>query len=141
MLVDVRPGLRNHLLTDANIAALVSTRIFPVRNAEGNRNDCIVYIRILENESYHFIGRTGLCGARFQIDSWSLSTDKANQIANLVKERISGFSGVWNYGASSPSDIVNVQGVFMQTGFEDVDAETLMYRMSRDYMIWYEDTP
>lgn len=139
MLVDVRKGLHNYLGSNAAIAAIVSTRIYPVALKEGERGDSIVYTRVTENESYHFIGRTGLCGARFQIDSWSLSTSKANQIADLVKELISGFSGAWSYGGNSPSELVTVQGVFMQTGFEDRDAESLMYRMSRDYMIWYED--
>lgn len=141
MLVDIRPGLRNHLLTDASIAAMVSTRIYPVRNAEGNRSDCIVFVRVLENESYNFTGRTGLVGARFQIDAWSQSTDRVNHLADLVKERLSGYSGIWSYGGSSPNDFVTVQGAFLTTAFEDYSEEAQMYRLSRDFMIWYKDQP
>lgn len=140
MLVDVRPGLVNYLATSTDIAAMVSTRIFPVVLGEGVRDDSIVYIRILENESYHFVGRTGLVGARFQIDAWSQSTSRANRLADLVKERLSGFSGVWFSSDSPASNFVTVQGVFMQTGFEERDADSLLYRFSRDYQIIYEDT-
>lgn len=139
MLLDIRKGLHNHLLSNAAIAAIVGTRVYPVKNAEGNRLDCIVYFRVLETELYHYLGRAGLVGARFQIDVLSQTNGQANALADLVKEALSGYSGLWSYGGNSPSDTVPVQGVFLQTAFEDYDEETKLYRVSRDYMIWYED--
>lgn len=116
------------------------SRVYPVKNKEGNRDDAIIYIRILENEGYHFIGSARLIGARFQLDSLSQSTDRAYTLAELVKEQLGGASGRWFYGGSSPTDYVDVQGAFHLTGFEDFNEEAQLYRFSRDYMIWYEDS-
>lgn len=141
MPVDVRPGLRNLLMSNADISAMVGgSRIYPVKNKEGNREDCIVYIRILETEPYHYLGSAHLVGARFQIDTWSKSTDSANRLAELVKAVLGGALGRWFYGGNSPTDYVDVQGAFLLTGFEDFSAEAEMYRFSRDYMIWYKDS-
>jgi len=140
MPVDVRPGLRNYLLTDSAISAMVGgARIWPVKAKEGNRDDCVVYIRVLENEAYHYLGPANIVGARFQLDTWSQSTDRVNQLAELVKARLGGAFGRWFYGGNSPTDYVDVQGAFLLTGFEDYSQDIQMYRFSRDYMIWYED--
>lgn len=140
MLVDLRPGLRNCLLSNTDISSMVGgTRVFPVRMKEGERSDSIVYLRVGETEGYHFTAATGLILARMQIDSWSQSTDRCNRLADLVKEHLGGFSGPMQYGGSSPSDYVVVQGVFLLSGFEDYDQEAQLYRLSRDFSIVYED--
>jgi hypothetical protein len=139
MLVDLRPGLRNYLLSNASIAAMVGTRIYPVIAQQGIRDDLIVYNTISEIEGYHFRGPSGLVLSRYQIDAWSQSATRAAQLADLIKEHLGGASGAWSYGGSSPNDFVNVQGVFLQTGDTDYDNEVQMYRNRRDYMIAYED--
>lgn len=138
-LIDLRPGLRGYLLTNAAISSAVSgSRIFPVIMPQGERADSIVYVRVLENEGYHMSGPSHLVGQRMQIDVWSQSTGSAARLADLVKDHLGGARGPWSYGGSSPGDFVRVQGAFMQTGFDDYDREAELYRMSRDYMIWYE---
>jgi len=138
-LIDLRPGLRNYLLTSTPIAAMVTDRVFPVRMLEGERRDSIVYFRAVETESVHYTGPSGLIAVRMQIDSWSESALNAMRLANLVKERLVGFSGIMSNGGNSPNDFVVVQGIFLLTGFEDYDGVAQMYRMSRDYNIVYED--
>ena len=139
MLVDLRPGLRTYLLSVSAISSMVAgSRIYPVRMKEGVRDDSIVYFQTGETETYHFTAPTGLVGARMQIDAWSQSTDRARQLGDLVKDALGGYSGVWPFGASSPSDTVIVQGAFFLSGFEDYDQEAQLYRLSRDYSIVYE---
>jgi hypothetical protein len=139
MLVDLRPGLRNYLLSNASIAAMVGTRIYPVIAQQGIRDDLIVYNTISEIEGYHFSGATGLVLARYQIDAWSQSASRAARLGDLIKEHLGGASGQWTYSGDSPSDYVIVQGVFLQTGDTDYDDEAMMYRTRRDYTIAYED--
>src|SRR4029434_1016941 len=139
MLVDLRPGWRNYLLTDSNIAAMVGTRIYPVIAQQGIRDDLIVYNTISEIEGYHFTGPSGLVLARYQIDAWSVSAGRAARLADLLKERLGGAAGAWSYSSNSPNDVVIVQGVFLQTGDTDYDDEVQMYRNRRDYTIAYED--
>src|SRR4030095_6669000 len=105
MLVDLRPGLRNYLLTDSNIAAMVGTRIYPVIAQQGIKDDLIVYNTISEIEGYHFSGPTGLVLARYQIDAWSVSAGRAARLADLIKERLRGGPGGWGQHGTSPRGV------------------------------------
>jgi hypothetical protein len=138
-LADVRPGLRALLLANANIAAIVGTRVYPVILPQGIKLDSIVYTRILESEPYHYVGPSGLIIARFQIDAWSESADRATVLGNLIKEHIGGFSGQVSYGSASPADYVIVEGVFLVSGGDDYDSESFMHRRRADYNIVYKD--
>jgi len=141
-LADIRPGLRTLLLSNAEIASAVGNeRIYPLVLPQGVTKDSIVYNRVVESESYHFTGPSGLVISRMQIDVWSQSVDQANALADLIKEHIGGFAGHLNYNSSSPSaGYVNVQGVFMLSGDDgEYDSQAGMYRRRRDYSIIYED--
>lgn len=139
MLADIRPGLRTLILSNGQIAAIVGTRVYPVLLPQGVTADSIVYNRITESESYRYVGPSGLVIARIQIDAWSQSVGQANALGDLIKEHIGGFSGQLAYGSSSPSDYVNVQGIFLINGDEDYDSVAALYRRRRDYNIVYED--
>ena len=139
-LMDVRPGLRAWLIADNAISTLVSSRIYPVQLPQGITQTSIVYHRISEIEGYNYGGPIGLIATRFQIDAYSQSIDDAATLADAIKERIGGFAGAMTFGPDSPpQDYVNVQGIFFSNGREDFDNESKFYRVSRDYIIWYED--
>ncbi len=138
-LADIRPGLRSLLLANANIVAAVSSRIYPVLLPQGVVDDSIVYNRITENESAHYVGPTGLILMRMQIDALSQSADGASALADLIKQHITGFSGIISYGSNSPQSYVWVQGIFMLSGDEEYFNDTAMYRRRRDYNIVFGD--
>lgn len=139
MLIDIRPGLYNLLISNVEIVARVADRIFPVTLPQGTVLDSIVYNRVVENESYHYIAPSGLVVVRMQIDAWSRTPDGASELGDLVKEHIGGFSGQVAYSSSSPSDYVRIQGVFLLSGDEDYDNEAGLYRRRRDYSFIYAD--
>ena len=134
-LVDVRPGLRTLLLNNAQITAMVQTRIYPVLLPQGTTLDSIVFTRITELDLPHMTGPTGLVTARFQFDAWSKDVDSAMTLADLVKEVLTNFRGIVNYD----STFVNIQGAFLLNGRDDYDSTSQMYRMSRDYYVYYGD--
>jgi hypothetical protein len=76
-------------------------------------------------------GPSGLTRPRFQIDAWAATPDEANTLADLVKFYLDGFSG--------SMDTVVVQGAFFETERDDYQADIDMYRVSRDYIIVYEE--
>jgi hypothetical protein len=39
----------------------------------------------------------------------------------------------------SPEELVQVQGIFFDTEREDYQADIELYRISRDYLIWFEE--
>lgn len=139
-LADVRPGLRELLLSNAAISTIVGgTRVYPVILPQGVVDDSIVYNRITETESSHFAGPTGLILMRMQIDALSRTADQASRLADLIKEHITGFSGIVGYGSSSPRDYVWMQGIFLLGGDDDYFNDTKLYRRRRDYNIVFGD--
>lgn len=132
---DIRPALRAFLLADAGIAAIVSTRVYPIKIPQGVKLASVVYSRISGQGIYHHGGDSGLAMPRFQIDAWGLTGDAATTLANLIKDRLSGYRGVMGSGGAA----VTVQGVFMAAEMEDYDDAVQMSRMSRDYFIDYEE--
>ena len=138
-LANIRSALRAHLLDDAAIAAVVGARVYPLKMPQGQTGTSIVYSRISNSGDHHMEGPSGLSSPRMQIDCWSTNPDTAASLADLVKERIDGFRGEIGYGGDSPSNRVRVQGVFFDSEREDYDSDVQMYRVSRDYFIWFEE--
>ncbi|MCR6734447.1 MAG: DUF3168 domain-containing protein [Afipia sp.] len=136
---DIRPALRAFLLGDAGIVALVTTggisRVYPIKLPQGTKTASIVYTRISGSSIYHMQGQSGLSMPRYQIDAWAPTGDAATALANLIKDRLSGYRGVMGSGGAA----VTVQGVFMLDEREDYDDAVSMSRMSRDYAIDHEE--
>ena len=141
---DIRPALVAFLYGDALINAAVEgnktrqqggSRIFPVKLPQGTKAASIVYTRVSGQGVYHMGGDSGLAMPRYQIDAWGLTPDAATALANLIKDRLSGYRGVMGSGGAA----VTVQGVFMLDEREDYDAAVEMSRMSRDYAIDHEE--
>jgi hypothetical protein len=138
-LIDIRPGIFNLLLSNAQIVARVVDRVYPVVLPQGMTLDSIVYNRVVENESYHYVGPSGLVVTRVQIDAWSMTPDGASELGDLIKEHLGGFSGQVSYSSNSPSEYVRIQGIFLLSGDEDYEQESGLYRRRRDYSFIYAD--
>lgn len=144
-LKDIRPALRQFLLDDPAVLAAVGgtsaqARIYPVRLVQGQKNPSVVYNRISGGGDHHMQGASGLRQTRMQIDCWAVRQDQAVSLADLVKQRIDGIGPqTVLYGSSSPTDDMIIQGVFMAMEREDYDDAAELYRVSRDYIIWYEE--
>ena len=139
-LAGIRPALRAYLLADPTIASAVGgTRVHPVVLPQGVKATSLVYNVISEITDHHTQGPSGLVMVRMQLDAYAQTTDAADALARAVKERIDGFAGVWTYGASSPSDAVEVQGVFADTARSDYQSDPELFRSSRDYRIFFSE--
>jgi hypothetical protein len=124
---DLRPALRQFLLADASIAAVVGTRVFVGRMPQGERNPSIVYNRISDTGYHVYEGPLGFARPRMQIDAWAETPDEAAALSNLVKSRLDGFSGLMGD--------VTVQGALFDSLREMYDPEAELYRVSTDYLI------
>jgi hypothetical protein len=129
-LADIRPALRTFLLEDATIAAAVGgSRVFPTVMPQGVVASSLVYNVISEITDHHTQGASGLVMARMQLDAYATTPDDADTLARAVKERIDGYAGLMGS--------VTVQGVFADTARTDYQADAKLFRISRDYLIWY----
>jgi len=138
-LSDIRVALRSYLLADNSIAAIVGTRIYPVKLPQGTTLTSVVYTRISGLSGVTSSGRERLSRPRIQIDCWSQQVDDAATLADLVKERIDGLRGAIQWDDNSPGNAVTVQGVFMDMEREDYDDAAKLHRVSRDYIVWFEE--
>lgn len=140
-LADLRVGLRAYLLADAAISTLVGgTRIYPLRLPQGVIEPSVVYQRISGLGDHHMAGASGLARPRMQVSCWAQSADVATQLANLVKARIDGFRGSMLWGDNSPAEAIVVQGIFFDSERDLYDEALKLYALSRDYLIWYEES-
>jgi uncharacterized protein DUF3168 len=132
VIFDIRPGLRTFLLADAGVSAAVGgSRIFPNTLQQGVKDPSIVYSRVSGLADHHMQGASGLTRPRFQIDAYATTQDLATNLADLVKFRLDGYSGLMGS--------VMVQGVFFDTEREDFQADIDLHRISRDYLFWFEE--
>ena len=141
---DIRGGLVSYMLADADILAMVggsiaNARVYPVTLQQGISQPSIVYHRISGQGDHHMEGPSGLAQARVQIDSWAKRHDQAVALANLIKARIDGAADVVLFGSNSPTDDITVQGIFFDSVREDRDDGADMFRVSQDFIVWYEE--
>lgn len=132
---DIRPALREFLLGDPTIAGFVATRVFPVVLPQGTKLASVVYTRISGYGDYHMQGRSGYVRPRVQIAAWAPKSDDATALANAVKDRLDGFSGIMGSGAAQ----VRVQGVFQADEREMYDDVAQMFGVMRDYFFHHEE--
>jgi hypothetical protein len=127
---DIRPALRSFLLGDPTVSAIVGgSRVHHVRLPQDQVEPSVVYVKISETGDYNMRGDSSLGHLRMQIDSWAQNSDAATQLANAVYDRLTG--------ASTMMDTVNVKGLFLDSGRDDYDDVTRLFRSSRDFIIWY----
>jgi uncharacterized protein DUF3168 len=131
MIADLLPALRSFLLADAALAAVVGARIHPVVLPQGESRPSIVLTEISGMGDHHAQGPSGLARNRYQIDGYAQTADGADSIARLVQARLDGFKGMM--GA------VKIQGALFDTWRDDYDSEAELFRVSSDYVIWWEE--
>ncbi len=132
---DIRPALRSFLLEDPTISGLVGgSRIHSARLPQDQLDPSIVYHKISEIGDYDMDGDTSLGQMRMQIDAWALSNDIANQLANAVYDKLTGHRGIITFNSST----LDMKGAFLASGREDYDDIMKMFRVSRDFLIWYD---
>lgn len=136
---DIRPALREFLLGDSTISGLVTagsvSRVYPIVLPQGIKLASVVYTRVSGGGDYHMQGRSGYVRPRVQIAAWAPKADDAVTLANAVKDRLDGYSGVMGSGAAQ----VRVQGVFQSDEREMYDDVVQMYGVMRDYFIHHEE--
>lgn len=135
--VDIRMGLRSLLLGESTISDRVGARVFPQKLPQNQQQDSIVYTRISGSSYYHNLGPSGLMRPRIQIDVYSKTQDAAFTLAQLVKERLEGFSGPVSYGSGSPQDTVRVRGIFLDSETDEWDEASQLHRIRQDYLVWF----
>lgn len=143
-LNDIWPALRGFLLADEAIAAEVgSSRIHPTilpQGTNGKNVPAVVGNVISEVNDHNTQGASGLVMVRVQLDAYALTATEAGTLGLAIKERLDGFRGTMDDGASPPGvSPIEVKGVFAETARTGYEPDTKLHRHGRDYLIWYAE--
>lgn len=131
---DIRPALRTFLLSDATVNSLVGgERIHHIRLPQDQLEPSVVYNKVSELAQYNMEGDSGMLQTRMQFDAWAQTASQATELANAVYDKLTGAKGAM----PGNNETVNVRGIFSFNGRDDFDEIAKLYRVSRDYMVWY----
>jgi Protein of unknown function (DUF3168) len=134
---DIRLALRQLLISNTAVNAICQGRVYPTKLPQGIRAPSLVYFRIVDFSSYHYLGDGGLQRIYMQIDSWGEHADQSVSLADAAHDCLSGFKGRQAYIPNGPNDFVDIQAIFHHNGRDLADDVTQMFRMSRDYLMAY----
>ena len=133
---DLRPALRDFLLADPSInTAVGGSRIHPVILPQGVVAASIVYNRISGLGGHTMAGPMPITRPRYQLDAYASTPGEANTLADMIKQRLDGYSGFMGTGPQT----IKVNGVFYDGEHDEYDPDAKMHRVRRDYFIWFED--
>ena len=130
---DIRLAFRTLVLSDPIVNSLCGGRMYTVQLEQNQRSPSLVYLRVFGFSDYHMLGDSGLRRVSMQLDAWATKHDASVSLADAAYDAISGFRGRVEYS----SDYIDIRGSFESNERDLFDDVTQMYRMSRDYTIFY----
>lgn len=89
----IAEAVRQLLLDDSNITAIVSERIISDFLPQGLKAPAIVFYRVNEDINNVLGGPLGVDSALFQIEAVGRTRAKANELQALIRKRIGGYRG------------------------------------------------
>lgn len=142
--MEISQIFRSLLLTDPAIAAVVGTRIYPVKPPQGATYPLITFQQISGVRHGQLKGRASLASPRFQVDAWTkegaaASHKSARELGELILARLEGLNErVVDTSVSPPATrLVSVEFDSDQDLFE-TDVNGGYYRHSADYFVTYQ---
>jgi hypothetical protein len=137
-MITIGEGLRAYLLADTAIAALVGTRIYPLRLPQKAEFPSIVYQRISGIRFGHLRGQGSLARPRYQVDCWDRQHLAVTRLGNLCRARLAGFQGQWS-DDESPETIITVQAILFEDERDLFEEEINggICRHSADYFLYH----
>jgi|DEB0MinimDraft_3_1074331.scaffolds.fasta_scaffold76996_2 hypothetical protein len=139
----IEKALYNKLRLNAGVAALASTRIFPVVipqkiYSEATKMPCVVYQFDGKDRQVTYGGTGGLVAGSAQIDSYATTYLASKQLAEAVRTAVLDQAGQWATN-DSPQAVYTVQKVFIDREIDLDEPEPGLYRVSQQYSIWYDE--
>ncbi len=132
--MSIEIGIRNRLTSDTDMAALVSTRVYPMRLPQGYSLPAVSYQRISAERRHELsTGPIGWAFTRFQFDCWAGSYSDLRDLAEAVRKCLDGFSGT--------VDGTHVGGIYIEGERETFEEDVEIYRVTMDFLIPYKETP
>ena len=122
----IETELRARLAADGAVAALVSTRIYPLVLPQNPTLPAVTFSRVSGLRLHDIAGAAGRGMPRISFSSWAETYTGAQTLAAAVRASLNGFIGV----LATISAVVRLENEIDL--YED---ETFVYRILQDYII------
>lgn len=127
-------SLVSHLRADADVAALVGERVFPLmipQHAydEATKLPCLVYQRVGTQRLPLFCATDSTVRTNYLVSSYARSYIKAKELADAVRGALIDFTGIM-YG-------VDVKKILSESEQDLDDPEPGLYRVLQTWTIWF----
>lgn len=121
------------VLTNAAVAARVSSRMYPVELPQGVTYPCLRYVRISGGPEHTIAGRSTLQHMRLQIDCFASDYyADAKALADDVISCLDGYSGTVTGGT--------IKGALLLDEADESMPEMKLYRVRLDFSVWFSET-
>lgn len=130
----IEEAITAHLLADAGVAALVATRVYPVKMPQRPTYPAVTYFRVSGPREHSQSGPSGLAHPRFQLDCMAATYAGAKTLAAAVRLALDGFRGSMGGGGG-----VDVNAVFIEDDRDDQDDDIQVYWVSLDAVVWHNE--
>ena len=125
-------ALRAFILADATVAALIGTRMYALILPQNPTMPALTYTIFGAGGILSHDGPSGLENPTVQIDAWGTTYSDAFELAEAVRVRLNGYSGLL--------DTVHAQGIFLVRKRDSYENESELYRRSTDFELWNEES-
>lgn len=138
--MSLESDIRAFLIADADVTAIVGTRIFPLRIPQGQALPAIRYVVIASSSDHHLGGTSGSAETTIQFDCYSETYSEAIDLGNKVRtalvasnngQHVAGSTNIYETRLTAQSD---------ETPFREPDAsDKWIYNRSLDLAFQYAE--
>jgi hypothetical protein len=131
----IESGLREVALADAGVAALIGSRLYPLKLPQSPVYPASVYQRISGPRDHDHGGSTGKAEVRIQVTHWATSYSGVKQVAEAFRAALDGYSGAMGSTAVALCRLANEID-----GFEHTENDSGDYSVRQDFLVQYTES-
>jgi hypothetical protein len=110
--------VRDLLVADPLVTALVAARISPLLRAQGETLPCVTLTLVAVTPMNHLNGAPSLDQNRIQVDAWAETYASARAVAYACREAL------------------ETAGLAMESAFDTFEPDVDEYRVTQDFYYW-----
>ena len=133
----IKKGLRRHWIDSDPIRDRIDGRIYAGRIPDKGKLPCVVIQVVSTTRHYHVGGESGITESIVQVDVWGESITEVDEIAELIRNRTSGYNG------TAGDETIRVGLIVREGDTTDQPKDgsgKWIYRHSRDFQVFYTTT-
>lgn len=132
-------SLKEHILADAAVSALVGDRYYPMEAPTGITMPYVVYQVISASREHHYGAASGLALKNVQLSVWDSSNTGAEAVSDALRLALDGFTGDLGAATTYVNTCHLLSAIDQWSVTADGDAQG-DYGRILEFEIWYGET-